>query len=261
MSMMELPKQNEIVLKIEGLQKRIGDLEILSGVDASLVKGRITAFVGPNGAGKTSLFHTVTGNMRADAGKVFFDGRDITQLSSWKIARLGVGRIFQDVRVFPHLSAIENVVAALHPPESKSVLWGMIRGTGGEKATVWKNEAEVLLSQLGVEGDWYGPAKELSWGNQKLLAFARLQAGTFSVALLDEPVAGVSRENAEHIAELIRDLVRKRGMTIALIEHDTSFVHELADEVYLMNEGRIIDYGETGEVLSKPANRELCLGL
>lgn len=261
MIMTDITKDKDVVLKIEGLHKQIGDLKILTDINASLVQGHITAFVGPNGAGKTSLFHAVTGNMRSDTGRVFLNGNDITHFASWKIAELGIGRVFQDVRVFPHLSAVENVVAALQSAKSKGVVRGMIRGTGGEMAVAWKEEAEDLLSKLGVEGDWYRPAKELSWGNQKLLAFARLQAGNFSIALLDEPVAGVSRGNAAHIADLIRDLVKNRNMTIALIEHDTSFVHELADDVYLMNEGKIIDYGVTAKVLSKPENRELCLGL
>jgi branched-chain amino acid transport system ATP-binding protein len=245
-------------LIIEGLRKRIGDVEVLGGINARLKAGKITAFIGPNGAGKTTLFHAITGELKPDAGRVVFQGEDITGKEPWELARMGIGKVFQDVRVFPSLSPVENVVAAFHRQPDRGLRRGVLRGDADCAKT--RTRATELLGEVGVEGRLEGPAGELSWGNQKLLAFARLIAGGFRFVLLDEPVAGVSPVLGNRLKALIQSLAES-GVTVALIEHDMAFVRDLADEVVVLKEGRVFDQGSAREVLERPANLELCLGL
>ncbi len=250
---------NGNALVIEGLRKRLGGVEVLAGVDAVLRDGGITAFIGPNGAGKTTLFNTITGELKPDSGKVTFQGREITGREPWEIAGMGVGKVFQDVRVFPSLSVVDNVIAALQTHADQSLGRSLLRGDRSLREA--RGEAEALLDKVGVAGRRDGPAGELSWGNQKLLAFARLLAGEHRFVLLDEPVAGVSPALGERIKELIRELAAKDGVTVALIEHDMAFVSDLVDKVVVLKEGKVFDQGPAAEVLNRPANIELCLGL
>lgn len=250
---------NETALVIEGLRKRLGEVEVLAGVTTCLRKGEITAFIGPNGAGKTTLFNAITGELRPDAGRVIFEGQDISHCEPWDMARMGIGKVFQDVRVFPSLSVVDNVVAALHRREDRSLTASLVDGGHNLEAT--RKKAVALLDKVGVEGCRDRAAAELSWGNQKLLAFARLLAGDFRFVLLDEPVAGVSPTLGAQLKELISKLAKEDGVTVALIEHDMVFVRDLADTVVVLNDGRVFDQGPTSEVLERPANLELCLGL
>lgn len=245
-------------LIIEGLRKRIGEVEVLGGIDTRLKAGRITAFIGPNGAGKTTLFHAVTGELKPDGGRVIFQGDEITGREPWELARMGIGKVFQDVRVFPSLTPVENVMAALHRQSDRGLWRGLLRADA--KHATARTRAEETLGEVGVEGRWDGPAGELSWGNQKLLAFARLMAGGFRFVLLDEPVAGVSPILGNRLKTLIRRMAES-GVTVALIEHDMAFVRDLADEVVVLKEGRVFDQGPASAVLDRPANLELCLGL
>jgi ABC-type branched-subunit amino acid transport system ATPase component len=190
---------------------------------------------------------------------VVLDGVDISGITAWEVARMGVGKVFQDVRVFGSLSARDNVIAALQGREDRGLGRSLLRG---ERSLLdARVEADYLLEKTGVEGRWDGPAGELSWGNQKLLAFARLLAGKHRFVLLDEPVAGVSPMLGTRIRGLIQELADQDGVTVALIEHDMGFVRDLADAVVVLKEGRVFDQGPAGEVLEKPENIELCLGL
>jgi branched-chain amino acid transport system ATP-binding protein len=250
---------NENILVIDGLRKWLGGIEVLAGVDARLRRGEITAFVGPNGAGKTTLFDTITGEIHPDEGRVVFDGVDIAGREPWELARLGIGKVFQDVRVFPGLSTRDNVIVALQRRSERGLRSSLLHGQKGLREV--GEQAEALLDRTGVEGHRDAPAAELSWGNQKLLALARVLAGGFRFVLLDEPVAGVSPALSDRVHELIADLASTSEVTVALIEHDLAFVNKLAHKVIVLNEGRVFDQGATAEVLRRPANIDLCLGL
>lgn len=246
-------------LVIEGLHLRLGGIKVLDGVSASLRAGGITAFIGPNGAGKTTLFHAITGEIKPDEGRVIFDGREITGRDPWEVARLGIGKMFQDVRVFPGLSVRDNVIAALHRQPDRSLRSSLRFGNRHPRET--ERAADKLLDRVGVEGQRDGFASELSWGNQKLLAFARLLAGNYQFVLLDEPVAGVSPALRERIAMLLREWSTSDGVTVALIEHDMAFVRDLAHDVVVLKEGKVFDQGAASDVLNRDATIELCLGL
>jgi len=246
------------LLKTENLSKRIGEVRVLDDVSAELHESEVTAFIGPNGAGKTSLFHAITGNMKPDGGRVLLDGRDVTGMAPWRIAQSGVGRVFQDVRVFPNLSPLENVIAALHGRQDEGIR-GMFSKDVEEPPTV--DRAREIIEQVGVEGDLDGKSGELSFGNQKLLAFARLIAGGFRIALLDEPSAGVSPAMADRLTQLIQTLVKKRKMAIAVIEHNMQFIAGISNRVYVLREGCVFMEGAAEAVLNNPKVRELCLGV
>lgn len=250
------------ILVIENVKKRFGDMTVLRGISAAVPEGSITAFVGPNGAGKTTLFHSITGDLRMDSGRVIFRGKSIGGKPPWHIARLGLGKLFQDVRVFDSLTVLENVLLALHDHPGRSAVVSLLRApflyqaNGRQQA-----EAEKWLETAGVERPYDRPAGQLSFGNKKLLALARLMAGRFDMLLLDEPAAGLAPHTIHRVSKLLKLLVRERNVTVALIEHNYSFVAEVADRAYVLQAGLVHDQGPTVEVMSRDENREILIGL
>ncbi len=252
---------NNDTLTIQGLSKHFGDVAVLCDIDATLSAGRVTAFVGPNGAGKTTLFHAITGDLKPDSGQVLFRNTDITGMPPWKIARQGLGKMFQDVRIFDNLSIRENVLLALHDHPSQTP-WAALFSARFRRrfAPQLMEEADHWLEKAGVQPPYDRLAGDLSFGNKKLLALARLMAGEFSLLLLDEPTSGVSPAMIERISGLISELCES-GVTVALIEHNFTFVSEIADYTYLLRQGAIHDGGKTEAVLNKQENREILIGL
>jgi len=253
---------NDSILILENVEKRFGDIAVLRGISATVAKGSITAFVGPNGAGKTTLFHTITGDLLMDSGSVIFRGQPIGGKPPWRIARLGLGKLFQDVRVFESLTVLENVLLALHDHAGRSAVASLIRApfywrTNGHELA----EAEHWLQTAGVEKPYDRPAGLLSFGSKKLLALARLMAGGFDLLLLDEPASGLSPLMIDRVGTLLQKMVEERKVTIALTEHNFSFVSQVADHVYVLRSGAVHDHGATDEVLGKEENREILIGL
>jgi len=253
---------NDPILILENIEKHFGNMAILRGISASVLEGSITAFVGPNGAGKTTLFHSITGDLRMDSGTVLFRGQSIGGKPPWKIARLGLGKLFQDVRVFESLTVLENVLLALHDHSGRSAVVSLLRAPLHFHANGRQHaQAREWLETAGVEQPYDRPAGQLSFGNKKLLALARLMAGKFNLLLLDEPTAGLSPPMIHQLSELLRMLVRKRNVTVALIEHNFSFVSAVADTAYVLRSGMVHDQGPTDEVLGRDENREILIGL
>lgn len=250
------------MLRLEGIRKRFGTLSILDGVSAEIQRRTVTAFIGPNGAGKTTLFHTISGDLVPDAGRVELAGQNVTGMPPWRIARLGLGKQFQDVRVFRNLSCEDNLLLALHN-HANQPSWSSLLGLGGhaKRLAQLREEALRCLGRVGLAEQAQQMAGALSFGNQKLLAFARLLAGRFTLLLLDEPAAGVSAATLERLIDIIRRAVAEDSVTVALIEHNMHFVAQLADETYVLKEGAIFDRGPTTNVLQRPENRELCMGI
>lgn len=250
-----------VELRVENVSKSFGSFRALHDVDVTVRLGQVTALVGPNGAGKTTLFHVIGGNLVPDTGKVILGGTDITGLPPWKIARKHVGRLFQDVRVFPALTVAENIgVSFLHRSDyslATTLAWwrrAARENDRRERAMAW-----LEFVELADHAD--RPAGELSHGQQKLLALARIVALRPALLLLDEPTAALSPAMTKKMVSLVKCLVGERKLTIALIEHNMGVVKELADYIYFLHEGTVHTHGTQKEVLDNPSVRELYMGL
>lgn len=252
---------NPVELRVEGVSKSFGAFRALHDVTLTVSLGKVTALVGPNGAGKTTLFHVIGGNLTPDSGKVILNGTDVTGLPPYKIARRHVGRLFQDVRVFPALTVAENIsVSFLHRSDYSLVTtlaWW--RREAREKDR--RERAVKWLEFVGLADKADMPAGELSYGQQKLLALARIVALRPALLLLDEPTAALSPAMTKKMVALIKQLVAEQKLTIALIEHNMGVVRELADYIYFLHEGTVHTHGTQKEVLENPAVRELYMGL
>ena len=250
-----------IELRVENVSKSFGSFQALQDVNITAKIGQVTALVGPNGAGKTTLFHVIGGNLTPDSGKVFLNSKDITGLPPYKVARRHVGRLFQDVRIFPALSVAENIeVAFLHRSDYSlfTTLAWWLRETREKDR---RERAMAWLDFVGLADKADEPAGELSYGQQKLLALARIVALRPALLLLDEPTAALSPAMTKKMVDLIRQLVSDQKLTIALIEHNMSVVRDLADYIYFLHEGSVHTHGTQKEVLENPAVRELYMGL
>ena len=250
-----------VELRVENVSKSFGAFQALHDVTLTVALGKVTALVGPNGAGKTTLFHVIGGNLAPDAGKVILNGMDITGLPPFKVARRHVGRLFQDVRIFPALSVAENIeVSFLHCSDyylSTTLAWW--RREAREKDR--RERAMAWLDFVGLADKADESAGELSYGQQKLLALARIVALRPALLLLDEPTAALSPAMTKKMVALIKQLVEEKKLTIALIEHNMGVVRELADYIYFLHEGTVHTHGTQGEVLENSAVRELYMGL
>lgn len=251
---------NNLILNNVG--KRFGDFWVLRGVRASVPAGKITAFIGPNGAGKTTLLHIISGALRPDEGAIRFGGTEIGGLPCHRIARMGIGRQFQDVRVFGGLTVMENVVVGLVPHRAQDS-WRAWFGTSHAREALRQHEATAMrwIEHVGLQDESRRLARELSFGQQKLLSLARLFAREFPFLLLDEPTAGVSPKMVEKISGLIREAVTERGTTVALVEHNMTVVADLAYWIHFLNEGRVAFSGERSHVLGNKSVRQMYMGL
>lgn len=249
----------ELVAK--GISKNFGAFRALHDVDITIFPGRVTAFVGPNGAGKTTLFHILSGNLRADRGQVTLDGNSISRLQPWQIARKGVGKLYQDVRIFENLSVFDNVRAALLTPDDYSIFSACRFWKHSARAKQFQDEVMYYLEYVGLADSAEKAGGELSFGQQKLLAIARLLAHKSRLLLLDEPTAALSPVMIGKMISLIRRMIEERKVSIALIEHNMRTVRALAFYIYFMHEGTVYCHGTQKCVLENPEVRELYMGL
>ncbi len=250
-----------ITIECRNVTKTFGGLHAVEDVSVSFEAGKITALIGPNGAGKTTLFHLLTGVLRPERGEIWYRERRIDGLPPWRIAQMGIGRLFQDVRVFDKLTALENVLVAFRNQPGENPLWSLLR-----RPTVLHTERSLTeeairwLQFVGLDELQSARAEELSYGQQKLLAIARLLSAGADVFLLDEPTAGVNPEMIRTLLALIKRLAHE-GKTVVVIEHNMSVVLEIADWVYFMDEGEIVAFGLPDEVLGDHTVRAAYLGL
>ena len=228
-----------LVLEAHGVTKHFGAFVALKGVDFVARQGEVTALVGPNGAGKTTLFHILDGNLRPDAGRVMLNGEDVTGLAPWRMARRGVGRLFQDVRVFNDLTARENVAVAL-----------MSAGSPADEAKKW-------LDFAGIAGRAEEKARNLSLADRRLLAIARLLALKARLFLLDEPTASLPPEEKARVYGFIRKLVDERTASVVMVEHDKATVCRFADSACFLHEGEVLCAGTTDKVFTDERVRAL----
>jgi ABC-type branched-subunit amino acid transport system ATPase component len=217
-------------LEVEGLRKSFGGVTAVNGVSLTLPPGRIYGLIGPNGSGKTTLFNCITGVERRDAGAVRLHGARIDGLKPYQIALRGVGRTFQVIRVFPELTALENLLVV----------------TRGDRAAA-EARAEELLAFVKLERLRDEYAGNLSYGQQKLVEFVRMLMRDPSLVLLDEPAAGVNRTLLNDLLDAVRRL-RDEGRTVLLVEHDMKVVMGLCETVFVLDHGEKIAEGPPGVI-------------
>lgn len=251
----------EVLLDIRDVNLSFGGVAALRDVSIAVEQGRVISVIGPNGAGKTTLFNVLSGFLRPDSGEIRFRGSELTKMAPHRISRAGIGRLFQDARVFRQLTVLENVlVGAQFQPGENPLRAFFSRRRSREAESETRARAHELLRLVGLEGASHLWGEQLSHGQQRLLAIARLLAGEPSVLLLDEPTAGVNPVLIRTIIELIREF-SDRGITTLIIEHNLSFVMELSDWVHLMDGGEVVAFGTAQELLAGKALREAYLGI
>lgn len=242
------------LLEIEYLSKSFGGLSVVSDVSFSLQPGERLALIGPNGAGKTTVFNLLSGVYEPSQGAIRLEGRDISRLPSKDRIGLGMARTFQNIRLMPHLSVVENVMLG---QQSCVHGWGdFFKPLGRSK---WRREAEALLFDLGLDTFEGEVAATLPYGIRKKIEVVRALAARPRLLLLDEPAAGLNAAETESLQEFLRG-VSQRGVTLLVVEHDMSFVRSLCERTVVLNFGRQIYEGPTSRVHEDPLVLEAYLG-
>jgi branched-chain amino acid transport system ATP-binding protein len=244
----------EALLAVEHLSKSFGALVVSDGISLEFARSELHALIGPNGAGKTTLIHQLSGLMPSDAGRIRFDGEDVTRLDMASRARKGLVRSFQITSVLPAFSALENVALAAQARAGSSFRFlAPAAGDEGVNAT-----ARAALRRVGLERRADVRAGNLSHGEKRLLEIAIALATGPKVLLLDEPLAGLGQDESQASIRLLGEL--KRELTIVLVEHDMDAVFALADRVSVLLYGRVIATGAPADIQANAAVREAYLG-
>ncbi len=229
------------ILQLQNVQKHFGGVKAVDGITLNVARGTVHALIGPNGSGKTTTLNVLNGIYKTTAGKIVFDGKDITELAPHERAGLGVGRTFQNIRLFPSMSVVENVMVGAQRPNNQ-IAPGQAalraRALSALKFVGLAEQAEVIVQNL-------------PYGHQRLVEIARALAGHPTFLLLDEPAAGLNQTEKQELVALLKRL-RGHGLTIFLIEHDIGLIEQVSDKITVLNFGKQIADGNPSDVLNHP---------
>ena len=242
------------MLKVEEVHKSFDDFKAVNGANLTVERGELVAVIGPNGAGKTTLFNLITGQLKADRGKIVFNEEDISHLPPYKICKRGIARSFQIANIFPRLTVFRNVqVSVLSQQEKSRKLF-----YPAEKLAL--EETKSILENVGLLDKAENTAGSLAHGDQRALEIAIALGNEPELLILDEPTAGMSAEETTATIALIKRLAESRGLTILFCEHDMEVVFNAAQSIMVMHQGLTILQGEPDEVRNSSQVQECYLG-
>jgi branched-chain amino acid transport system ATP-binding protein len=237
------------LLTAEGVRKEFGGLVAVNDVDFAIPERTIVSLIGPNGAGKTTFFNMLTGVYKPTAGRIVFDGRDVTGKPPHAVTELGVGRTFQNIRLFPLMTALENVLVGMHARLSGGIVRSILRTPGIKREEREARErARELLRFSGLRGRDEEFARNLPYGDQRRLEVARALATAPKLLLLDEPTAGMNPQETVEFMDFVSRLRGEQDLTVLLIEHDMRVVMGISDRVSVLDYGEKIAEGTPQEV-------------
>ena len=244
----------ETLLEAVGLTRSFGGVVALEGYSLCIRPGDLIGLIGPNGAGKTTVFNLLSGVLSPDAGRIFWRGADVTDRPTHVIARLGLARTFQNIRLFPDLSVIENVMAGLHMRHGEGVLTtllGLPRFHRAEETI--RRRAREVLELAGLQALGSIRAGDLAYGDQRRVEIARALATEPRVLLLDEPAAGMNPSETQAVVELIRRVHADFSVAVLVVEHDMRLIMSLCRYIQVLDRGRFLAAGTAGEIQTDPA--------
>ena len=248
------------MLRLNNVCKNFGGLPALSDVSFAVPAGKLTALIGPNGAGKSTLINCITGVLTPTSGSIHFLNQDITGLGPHVISRAGISRTFQNLKLFPRMNVLDNVLTGLTCEGGSSMLMAMLRLPYlRHRERQLKLRALEALDRFALSDKANWPAGVLAYGDKKRVELARATVGNPHMLLLDEPVAGLNAEETAAVGEQLH-LLRSNGHTMLLVEHDMDLVMELADHVVVLDSGKCIATGTPAEVRRNPLVLEAYLG-
>ena len=241
------------LLNIDHMSVVFGGLRAIDNISLQINQGDFVRLIGPNGAGKTTFFNTITGNVTPTEGSITFDGKPLQKKNPAQISHLGISRTFQNIRIFPKMTVLENVSIPMHSTPKYSI-WAAALGLPCVKReqTIIEEKAMEFLNILGLESFRDREAGTLPYGLQRRLEIARALAASPKLLLLDEPAAGMNNDECNELVELLRHIYKTQNLTICLIEHHIDIVVKLCSQIFVLNLGQLLAEGTPAQIQTDP---------